>query len=434
MTRAAFPVWICPVCRREFARKSQMHSCKVTSLETHLAKASPETRRIYEAVEKFLRGIGRLSIVPTKTGVSLLSRTLLGGVSIRKDYLYIGFILTREIEDRRFLRAERGSRRTYVYRIQLRTLADFDDKVRAWLREAHEVGMMAGRRWTRRDQTVRRRRTKSTAEVNSMKKLATSAFVFAAVLLCACSTRQDQLPKGEWIDLSHDLSSETLYWPTAEPFKLETVSAGMTEKGYYYSAYKFSAAEHGGTHIDAPVHFAEGRNPVDRIPLTQLIASAIKVDVTAKASGDRDYQISTSDFESWESRHGRIPEGAIVLVETGWGRYWPDRLKYLGTERLGPEAVAELHFPGLAPEAAQWLTENRSIGAIGLDTPSIDYGQSQLFESHRILMARDIPALENVANLDRLPATGAMVVALPMKIRGGSGAPLRVVALLPTPR
>jgi kynurenine formamidase len=257
-----------------------------------------------------------------------------------------------------------------------------------------------------------------------------SCAMFALLFMAGCSTKQNALPQGEWIDLSHGFSSDTLYWPTAEPFKLQTVSAGMTEKGYYYSAYSFCAAEHGGTHIDAPVHFAEGRNSVDQIPLERLIAPAVKIDVSAKTNTDRDYQIAVADFEAWESQHSRIPDGAIVLLQTGWARYWPDRLKYLGTQKLGAEGVAELHFPGLAPQAAKWLTDNRKINAIGLDTPSIDYGQSQLFESHRILMGKDIPAFENVASLDRIPVTGALVVAMPMKIVGGSGGPLRIIALV----
>ena len=258
-----------------------------------------------------------------------------------------------------------------------------------------------------------------------------SCALFLLLFMAGCSTKQSALPAGEWIDLSHGFSSDTLYWPTAEPFKLQTVAAGMTEKGYYYSAYSFCAAEHGGTHIDAPVHFAEGRNSVDKIPLERLIAPAIKIDVSAKANADRDYQVAVGDFEAWESQHSRIPDGSIVLLQTGWARYWPDRMKYLGTAKLGAEGVAELHFPGLAPDAAKWLTANRKINAIGLDTPSIDYGQSQLFESHRVLMGKDIPAFENVASLDRIPVTGALVVAMPMKIEGGSGGPLRIVALAP---
>lgn len=262
--------------------------------------------------------------------------------------------------------------------------------------------------------------------------------VLGLTLLTSCSAEQGRnqptgLPAGEWIDLSHDLAADTVYWPTAEPFKLQTVAAGMTDKGYYYSAYQFCAAEHGGTHIDAPVHFAEGRESVDRIPLDRLIGPAIKVDISSKAATNRDYQIAMADFEAWENKNGRIPDDSIVLLQTGWSHYWPDSLKYLGTDKRGPEAVAELHFPGLEPAAAKWLTENRKIKAIGLDTASIDYGQSQLFETHRILMGQNIPAFENVADLDRLPEKISMVIAMPIKIRGGSGGPLRIIALIERP-
>jgi kynurenine formamidase len=248
--------------------------------------------------------------------------------------------------------------------------------------------------------------------------------------LSGCANKSS-LPSGQWVDLSHDFSSDTVYWPTSDPFKKETVSEGFTEKGYYYSAYKFCAAEHGGTHIDAPLHFAEGRFAVDEIPLAQLIAPAIKIDVTSQATSDRDYRIGVQDFVSWESQHGPIPEACIVLLQTGFGKHWPDRVKYLGTDRRGEEGAAELHFPGLHPEAADWLVKNRKVSAVGLDTASIDYGQSQNFESHVILMGQNIPAFENVANLDKVPATGAYVIAMPMKIKGGSGAPLRIIALVP---
>jgi kynurenine formamidase len=248
--------------------------------------------------------------------------------------------------------------------------------------------------------------------------------------LSGCA-KKEVFPSGRWVDLSYDFSSDTVYWPTSDPFKKETVSEGFTEKGYYYSAYKFCAAEHGGTHLDAPLHFAEGRRSVDEIPLAQLIAPAIKIDVTGRASTDRDYRISVQDLASWESRHGPIPEASILFLHTGFGKHWPDRSKYLGTDKRGPEGVAELHFPGLHPEAADWLVKNRKVSAVGIDTASIDYGQSQNFESHVILMGQNIPAFENVANLDEVPATGAHVIAMPMKIKGGSGAPLRIIALVP---
>jgi len=217
---------------------------------------------------------------------------------------------------------------------------------------------------------------------------------------------------------------------TAETFKLETDFEGVTDKGYYYSAYRYTAAEHGGTHIDAPVHFAKGRNSVDQIPLEQLMGPAIVVDVAQQCAGNPDYLVGIDDFQKWEKQNGKIEKGTIVLLRTGYGKYYPDRKKYLGTDERGAAAVAKLHFPGLDPSAAGWLTQNRSIKAIGLDTASIDYGQSTLFESHRALFAHDVPAFENVANLDKLPVKGFSVIALPMKIKGGSGGPLRIVAIV----
>jgi len=237
-------------------------------------------------------------------------------------------------------------------------------------------------------------------------------------------------PSGRIIDLTYAFDANSVYWPTAEQFKLETDFEGMTDKGYFYSAYRYSAAEHGGTHLDSPVHFAKGRYTVDELPLQQLIGAAIVIDVTAQCAANPDYLVSAADFQNWEKRNGRIPPGTIVLLRTGFGKFYPDPKKYLGTEERGAEAVAKLHFPGLDPAAARWITQNRSIKAIGLDTASIDHGQSTLFESHRTLFEKNIPAFENVANLDQLPAKGFSVIALPMKIKGGSGGPLRIIAIL----
>jgi len=259
-----------------------------------------------------------------------------------------------------------------------------------------------------------------------MRHLSLLLFLIFAVPVMA----QRTLPAGRIVDLSHPFDANTVYWPTAEPFKLETDFEGVTDKGYFYSAYRYSAAEHGGTHIDAPVHFAKGHWTVDAIPLEQLMSDGIVIDVTAQCAKDRDYLVSVADFENWERQNGRIPPGAIVFLRTGFAKYYPDRKTYLGTDERGAEAVPKLHFPGLDPAAARWLTQNRSIKAIGLDTASIDRGQSTLFESHRVLFEKNIPALENVANLDQLPVKGFGVIALPMKIKGGSGGPVRIVALL----
>ena len=235
---------------------------------------------------------------------------------------------------------------------------------------------------------------------------------------------------GHWVDLTHAFSESTVYWPTDTiGFVHEELAYGPTEAGFFYSSYRFESAEHGGTHLDAPIHFAEGRRTADEIPLSDLIGPAAVIDVSERAHPD--YLVSVADLQAWESEHGPIPGGAIVLVRTGWDARWGDQAAYLGTELTGPEAVPALHFPGLDPEAARWLVENRDIVALGLDTPSLDYGQSTDYATHVILNSQNIAGFENLANLGELPPTGAYVVALPMKIEGGSGGPLRIVAFVP---
>ena len=261
-------------------------------------------------------------------------------------------------------------------------------------------------------------------------------FFFLLVALTSCEPKQPvsatAFPdSGQWIDLTHNFDEHTIFWPTAEKFVLDTVFEGETDNGYYYSAFQFCAAEHGGTHLDAPIHFSEGKQAVEEIPLENLIGAAVVIDVSEKALKNADYQLLAEDLQAWETQHGQIPEGAILLIRTGYGQYWPDAIKYLGTDERGAEAVPKLHFPGIHPDAARWIVQNRKIKAIGLDTPSIDYGQSSLFESHQILYEQNIPGFENVAKLDQLPAKGSHIIALPMKIKGGSGGPLRIVAWLP---
>lgn len=261
-------------------------------------------------------------------------------------------------------------------------------------------------------------------------------------LLCACGMDAGQLddevdagtiglPSGDVVDLSHPFNAETIYWPTADSFSRDVTAEGVTEQGYFYAAGTFTSAEHGGTHIDAPIHFSEGGQSVDEIPLDRLIGPAIVIDVSEHASANPDYQITAEDIQEWEAANRPLTDGSILFFRTGFGEFWPDRMQYMGTDERGPDAVANLHFPGLGLGAAQWLLENRSIKAVGIDTPSIDYGQSQQFETHQALASKGIPALENVANLEQLPVEGAIVVALPMKIEGGSGGPVRIAALVP---
>jgi len=232
------------------------------------------------------------------------------------------------------------------------------------------------------------------------------------------------------IDLTHPFNSETIYWPTEAGFKLERGKAGITDQGYYYVANRFECAEHGGTHIDAPRHFNEHGQTLDEIPVERLIGPAVCVDVSQKCLADPDYLVAVEDFKEWEKAYGKSLEGKIVLMRTGFGRYWPDRKKYLGTDEQGRGAVAKLHFPGLDPAAADWLINHRHVPLVGIDTASIDHGQTRTYPTHVRLFRDNVPALENVANLGQLPADGFTIAALPMKITGGSGGPCRIVAIL----
>ena len=236
---------------------------------------------------------------------------------------------------------------------------------------------------------------------------------------------------GYWVDLTHDFSEEAIYWPTADEFQKTTVFRGKTDAGFYYEAYNYCGAEHGGTHIDAPIHFAAKRKTVDQIPIQQLIGSGIVIRIEEKVNNNRNYQLAVEDILAWENEHGAIPDESILLIDTGSAKHWPHKERYMGTAKRGQEGVDELAFPGLHPAAAKFLVTERKIKAIGLDTPSIDFGGSKLFQSHQILYAQNVPAFENVANVDQLPVEGFTVIALPMKIKGGSGAPLRIVAFVP---
>ena len=231
------------------------------------------------------------------------------------------------------------------------------------------------------------------------------------------------------IDLSYAYDEQTVYWPTSpSKFEKEELHYGPTDAGYFYSAFLIATPEHGGTHLDAPIHFAEGQASVEAIPLERLIAPGVVIDITEDASRDRDALLTRKHIEDFEREEGSIARGTIVLVRTGWSKHWPDVEQYLGDDTVGD--VSNLHFPGISEDAARALAE-REVAAVGIDTASIDHGPSKDFMAHRVLMEAGVPAFENVADLNQLPTRGFRIIALPMKIRGGSGGPLRIVAELP---
>jgi kynurenine formamidase len=232
------------------------------------------------------------------------------------------------------------------------------------------------------------------------------------------------------LDLTHPFDEKTLYWPTSPSrFELQRLAFGVTEGGYFYAANSFCTPEHGGTHLDAPVHFSREGRTTEAIPVRQLVAPGVVIDVSRKASADPDYRLSLEDVRAFEKTYGTVPRGAIVLLRTGWSARWPDRKRYLGDDTPGD--ASKLRFPSYGREAAEWLIRERAVGALGVDTASIDYGPSKDFTVHRAAAQANVPGLENLLLPEELPPTGSWIVALPMKIAGGSGGPLRIVALVP---
>ena len=257
-------------------------------------------------------------------------------------------------------------------------------------------------------------------------------------LLCvaaACMQTQERtttidLTTFDIIDLTHSFNAQTIYWPTStKTFEHPQQTYGKTPGGWFYSSYELSTPEHGGTHLDAPIHFGEGKETADQIPLTRLVSRAVVIDVSAKADSNRDYLLTPDDITEFERQHGQIAEGTIVLLRTGWSRRWPDKLAYLGDNTPGD--ASKLHFPSFGPDAARLLVEQRRVAALGVDVASIDAGNSTDFMVHRIAAESSVPGFENLTSLDQLPPTGSIVIALPMKIEGGSGGPLRAVAMIP---
>lgn len=229
------------------------------------------------------------------------------------------------------------------------------------------------------------------------------------------------------IDLSYPLNSKNAFWPgdNYQPFKLETI-ATLERNGVLSKA--FSSPEHLGTHLDAPSHFAKGQISVDQIKPEDLIGPGVVIDVAGRVAENPDFLLTTEHIEAWEARHGRIPDRAIVLLNTGWGKFWGNTVRYQNKDPRG-----QMHFPGFSVEVTRLLVEQRKIRGLGLDTMSIDYGLSRDFAVHKLVNGAGRYGLENVANLDELPPRNFWLIVAPMKIETGSGGPTRIFALMPTP-
>ncbi len=232
---------------------------------------------------------------------------------------------------------------------------------------------------------------------------------------------QMRLPAWSVVDLSHTLHPDIPLWPGNPPFELRNL-ARLPEHGYYSNA--FSCPEHIGTHLDAPIHFVEGRRSMHEVPASQLVGEACVIDVREKVALNPDYLVSVRDLRDFENRYGQIPAGAFVIARTGWEERWADPKRYVNMDEQGV-----MHFPGFGEDAARLLVE-RNVAGVGIDTLSIDHGPSKDFIAHKILLGANKIALENLANLRALPPRGATIIVGALKIRDGSGAPARVLALV----
>jgi kynurenine formamidase len=248
-------------------------------------------------------------------------------------------------------------------------------------------------------------------------------FTAALLAIVFTGTISSQTPQAasRIVDLGHPIQKSDPAWETTPPYE-RSIVATIDKDGY--AAGKITIEEHFGTHVDAPAHFAPKGWTVDQIPPERLYRPAVRLDVSAQAAANADYRVTVSDITAFEKQHGAIPEGAIVLVATGWDRRWPDRSRYMN-EQNGVK-----HFPGLSAEATRYLAATRRAFAIVIDTPSIDYGPSTAFEAHHVSMALNVYHVENAARLTTLPASGFEVIVAPINIAGGSGGPARIFALL----
>ena len=245
----------------------------------------------------------------------------------------------------------------------------------------------------------------------------------AAVLTAALlgwAIGQMGAPRWRVVDLTHTLHPAIPVWPGNPPFELRNLAKHA--QGYYANA--FACAEHTGTHVDAPIHFAEGQRAMDQVPPSQLIGEACVIHVREKVARNPDYLVSARGIRDFENRYGQIPSGAFVIARTGWEERWGDPKRYINQDEKGV-----MHFPGFGVDAAKLLLE-RNIAGVGIDTLSIDNGPSQDFAVHKLLNGAGKIALENLANLRELPPRGATLIVGALKIRDGSGAPARVLALV----
>ncbi|XP_068220104.1 isatin hydrolase-like [Palaemon carinicauda] len=239
---------------------------------------------------------------------------------------------------------------------------------------------------------------------------------------------------AELIELSYTYNVDAPTSPKLTQFTHKIVKKGLNKFGIWVELNEFCASEHSGTHVDAPVHFAEKGWALEAIPTKRLWrVPAVVIDVSNQIKLSKNvlnYEIKVKDLEDWEAVNGIIPDATLVLIRTGWGAKVNNLREYSGLDQHNKN-----NFPGLGKGAAEWLANHGNkhghetgVIGVGIDTISVDVGQSVRYPSHVALYTKNIYGIENMANLDKLPVKGAIVTVLPMRIGGGSGAPARIIA------
>ncbi len=245
--------------------------------------------------------------------------------------------------------------------------------------------------------------------------LAIAIFLFAQR-----RTPSEQDPRFVVVDLTH---ATTLVAPT-NAREGEKASAAPRNNDEVFAHDMVSASRY-GTHLDAPAHLERGLWTVDQIPAERLVAPLVVLNVRSKAARNPNYQISVNDVADWEQVHGHIPQGAVVMANTGWETRWNSAREYRNSD-----SQQIMHFPGYSAEAARFLVEGRTVIGLGIDTLSLDYGPSKDFPVHKYALSRSLYQLENVANLEQAPESGGTVVVAPSKLAGQVDAPVRILALM----
>ena len=256
----------------------------------------------------------------------------------------------------------------------------------------------------------------------SRRRVFATAAAFAATAVVPSTTVAAPRSVKKVVDLTHTMSPDFPTFdgtPGIEMRKLKDL------KKDGYSLYQWQLIEHSGTHLDAPIHFSDNGMAVEQIPADTLVVPLAVINVADQAAKNSDYQLSRSDLATWERRHGRLPDNACVAMNSGWARHVADKAKFVGKDANGV-----MHFPGVDPDAAAWLMKERKVAGLAVDTLSLDHGASKDFKTHVLWLGAGRWGLENVANLDSVPAAGATLVVGLAKVKAATGGPARLFALV----